>query len=457
MPDSHQSTLGGHPTGTDTTTASTVGEAVVPRPDPPASSREQTLPVASSLPVTDRETARRPAYIAFTHRIPFALSAYRLGFAPGFSEEYRFRSPGPNCQMPAIFLDNNFRDPDLDRWLSLFETTQPKIGVLGDADTRAEARRYVTVAEQLRDAYPGFEPVVVPKCDCFDLIPDDIIIGFAEGAAVADGKAATHPLDFSEYADWRGRRVHILGGTPPRQYKVIEALTHETQFTNSLPADIVGCDYNGFYPAGHGAYWTRDGWVSPNEELGTKYCRQYWVDQGYIQPAPGRDAHEYSLLEKVHIGLHEAKRFWRERDLWPTTHPRDVYGPAVHAPTDDQLADGTPVAYTERELQAGHLRTVDDKKGVAGDDRIETTLADGDTVAGGTLAPSDRAPQPVTVVDDHDHTVRAHRTPLVSALPERRQGGDLVVGCDTPATGVRPGLRNPPATVPSIDVPDGPD
>jgi len=57
-----------------------------------------------------------------------------------------------------------------------------------------------------------------------------------------------------------GRRVHILGGSPPRQLDSIRQLTRPT-LTDEPPADIVGVDWNRLHRgAQFGEFWTADGW-----------------------------------------------------------------------------------------------------------------------------------------------------------------------------------------------------
>lgn len=85
-------------------------------------------------------------------------------------------------------LDNDFEDPDVDRWVSIFEEHQPDVGVIADAFTREEAREYVTVAEELRDRFPDSELVIVPKCDCFDLIPQWVVLGYAAGGGDTEAR-----------------------------------------------------------------------------------------------------------------------------------------------------------------------------------------------------------------------------------------------------------------------------
>jgi hypothetical protein len=89
--------------------------------------------------------------------------------------------------------------------------------------------------------------------------------------------------------------------------------------TGDPPADIVGLDYNGFHKAAYkGEYWSRDGY----------------------QPAD-----HLSIRETVDRSLHEAKRFWQERGVWPETEPQDITGPASQHPQDDvhHIDGGSPV------------------------------------------------------------------------------------------------------------------
>jgi len=92
------------------------------------------------------------------HRHPFATEAYELGFAVedyGYqTEEYR------NVDLPVNILDNDFRDPNLDRYLKRFEELDPSVGIIGDAYSRAEARELNQVVETILE--DPFKQVVGP-------------------------------------------------------------------------------------------------------------------------------------------------------------------------------------------------------------------------------------------------------------------------------------------------------
>ncbi|MDS0261044.1 hypothetical protein NDI56_16720 [Haloarcula sp. S1CR25-12] len=65
-----------------------------------------------------------------------------------------------------------------------------------------------------------------------------MVLGYPMG--YSDITAEEH----TNIVDWRGRRVHLLGASPPKQYPLIEELT-QPRVTGEEPANIVGVDWNG--------------------------------------------------------------------------------------------------------------------------------------------------------------------------------------------------------------------
>src|SRR5699024_3941619 len=108
------------------------------RSSPPAPAVGTTPEQADSLPgrnADDIAAARRADYVAFLHRHPFATDAYELGFLPGIREDYTLQiSEFANVETPALMVDNDFRDPDTDRYVArIRELPQtPWVCVLGD-------------------------------------------------------------------------------------------------------------------------------------------------------------------------------------------------------------------------------------------------------------------------------------------------------------------------------------
>jgi hypothetical protein len=239
--------------------------------------------------------ARQADSVAFLHRAPFALDAYKLGFLPGFREDCSYQQSQFNhLDIPVEMLDNDFRNPDLDRYVDRFFEYEPQVGVIGDVYEPDDVDEYVAAAREIQASYPDAELVIVPKCrEVIDIIPDDIVLGYSRGYA----DRLAH--EFSEPPDWRCRRVHILGGSPPKQLDVIQQLTRPT-LTDEPPADIVGLDWNGPHRgAQFGEFWTADGW-----------------DDG------GRDADHVTVRKTVRHSLARVREFWKSHGVWPDSTPQ---------------------------------------------------------------------------------------------------------------------------------------
>src|SRR6056297_304221 len=109
--------------------------------------------------------ARQADQIASLHRVPFALDALRLGFLTGFREDCTYQQQQFKAlELPVGMLDNDFRDPDLERYVDRFFECEPQVGVIGDAYEVDEADRYVAAAREIKGSYPESDLVIVPKC-----------------------------------------------------------------------------------------------------------------------------------------------------------------------------------------------------------------------------------------------------------------------------------------------------
>ena len=127
-----------------------------------------------------------------------------------------------------------------------------------------------------------------------DAIPENLVLGYSRGYA----DRLAH--EFSDQDDWRGRRVHILGGSPPKQLDTIRQLTRPT-LTDEPPADIVGVDWNGLHRgAQFGEFWTADGWDDS-----------------------GRDADHVTVRETVRHSLARIREFWKSHGIWPESTPQE--------------------------------------------------------------------------------------------------------------------------------------
>ena len=173
--------------------------------------RSASLRAISIDAAPDIAAARQAEYIAFLHRVPFVLDAVRLGYLTGIRENYSSRDHlYHDLDVPVGMLDNDFRNPDLERYVERFREHEPRVGVIGDAYTAGEAREYVEAARKLQASYHDTEIVITPKCrEAIDAIPTDIVLGYARGSS----DLLAH--EFADPTDWRGRRVHISVGVRP--------------------------------------------------------------------------------------------------------------------------------------------------------------------------------------------------------------------------------------------------
>ena len=163
--------------------------------------------------------------------------------------------------MPLSILDNDFKRPDLERYLSRSRALEPEIGVIGDASSPGEAERFVDPARELKTEYPEVTLIVVPKrLDAIDIIAKAEVPGTPLVLGYSMGYSDVLAEDFSESVDWRGHRVHLLVASPPRQWYVIQQLTQPT-LDSDPPANIVGLDWNGAHKIAYlGEYWSRNKW-----------------------------------------------------------------------------------------------------------------------------------------------------------------------------------------------------
>ena len=129
--------------------------------------------------------ARQADYVAFLHRVPFAIDALNMGFLPGFREDCSYQQQQfIDLECPVGMLDNDFRSPNLDRYVNRVFEHEPRVGIVGDAYDAVEARRYVDAIRELEGSFPDSEFIVVPKCrEAIEAIPDDITLGYSRGYA----------------------------------------------------------------------------------------------------------------------------------------------------------------------------------------------------------------------------------------------------------------------------------
>jgi len=76
---------------------------------------------STSSKASEIVAARETDYVAFLHRVPFALDAFNLGFLTGFREDCTYQqNQYTDLELPVGMLDNDFRNPDLTRYVERF-------------------------------------------------------------------------------------------------------------------------------------------------------------------------------------------------------------------------------------------------------------------------------------------------------------------------------------------------
>lgn len=231
--------------------------------------------------------------------------------------------------LPQSFLDNDYEDPDLDRFLEEFHNREPQVAVIGDAYNREQAREYQEVIDNLLEDYPHRRFIVAPKSEeAFDVLdPATTTLGYA------NGKSQVQAEDLGP-AKFRGWDTHILGGNPLDAYTAIEKLTQPT-IDGRPPANVVGYDCNLPLRMAYWEYWTPEG----------------WKDNAGMTPR-----------ETARQSYQEIKQYLREKDVWPETEPRELDGPAVREPDDLIWMDdgGNPINSPE-DLEKAYVSEYEDK------------------------------------------------------------------------------------------------
>ncbi|KZX46203.1 MULTISPECIES: DUF6610 family protein [unclassified Haloarcula] len=258
----------------------------------------ETPPSAPSL-ADDVAAARSADWIVFTGRYPYVFDAARLGFSIGHREDSSYQWTPDEVRLPIHFLDNNYQDADLERFVKRALKFEPEIAVLGDIYNEDDLQSYLDAADEIWESFPEMELMLVPKCSgVLEDIPSEFVLGYANGSSQIQA------IDVASRRKWRSieNRLHILGGTPLSTYEEIVALTKEW-VTGESPANIAGLDWNGYqrYAEEHGDYASAaGGW---HRNLRDQYL-------------PARDLIRYSLLN--------AKHFWISKGIWPNVDVDDL-------------------------------------------------------------------------------------------------------------------------------------
>jgi len=146
---------------------------------------------------------------------------------------------------PPAFLDLDWRRPDFPAHLERCRRWRPRFAVAGDAETPDELERVLGQARILR-AEGIEEIIVVPKASGLaEAVPPEYVLGLS----VPTRFGATQ----APFWEYRGRRVHLLGGSPSRQ---LWLYAH-------LGSGVVSVDGNSHLVAARrGTFWDGRRWAS---------------------------------------------------------------------------------------------------------------------------------------------------------------------------------------------------
>jgi hypothetical protein len=242
----------------------------------------------------------------------------KLGFLPGNREDsnYQLSEEHVNVDLPAGFIDNDYENPDLERFLEEWHERRPQVAVIGDAYDGDEALMYQAVIDDLVEDFPYKRFIVTPKSvEAFEYLnPETTVLGYPNGNSPIQGEDLG-PVNYRDFD------VHILGGNPYEAVEAIDSLTQPT-IDGRLPANIVGYDCNLPLRMAHWEYWTPEG----------------WKDNGALTPR-----------ETARRSYREIKKFLQDKDLWPETEPVDLYGQPTKEPDELIWMDdgGDPIGTIE--------------------------------------------------------------------------------------------------------------
>lgn len=171
-----------------------------------------------------------------------------------------FRSDYAAPAHPISFIDINYKQPDFMAHLRVVARHRPKYAIVPDLSDKVidqqDINRAIKQAELLAE-YCEI-PLIVPKLSGqIDLIPEMWAIGYSIPTSYGG----------ADYLLWElaGRRVHLLGGSPKKQFQVYLHL--------SPIAEVISADgnYAQRQAVKFGEYWTGKKWIEhPEVKTGAK-------------------------------------------------------------------------------------------------------------------------------------------------------------------------------------------
>ena len=143
-----------------------------------------------------------PDLIFTLNRTEVCCIATRIGWLYGIRSDKDKRHGCGKCKIS--FVDIDFKNPDIAYHDELIMRHVPKYATILDITEWDMFCNAMISAEWI--LHHGIEPVVVPKIDCLYDIPRAYILGYS-----VPTRYGSTPLEPEVF---RGRKIHLLGGTP---------------------------------------------------------------------------------------------------------------------------------------------------------------------------------------------------------------------------------------------------
>jgi hypothetical protein len=275
--------------------------------------------------VRSGDTPRRADWVVFTGRYPYVFDAARLGFAIGHREDSSYQWTPDEVTLPVQFLDNNYRDADLERFVGRVLDYNPDIAVLGDL-SRDELDAHINAAERIWTCSPETELILVPKDtaqgeELLSAIPSEFILGYPIGSSEIQATDIAPPQVWQQ----AGNRIHVLGST---RLNALDAIRELTQYrvTGESPAHIAGLDYNGYM----------------NDA-------QTWGDYAAVDGGQEDNlrSENVSARKLILFSLVNAREFWIRHGIWPDANAkltgRQAFQDVLENASDNNSAKTRPV------------------------------------------------------------------------------------------------------------------
>lgn len=152
--------------------------------------------------------------VYFCHRSEFLSTAEAVGYKCGTRvDELHNVQDYISSGGEITFIDNNFKDPDIEMIEKAVKALQPELFVLPDVYDNDDIGKTIEFGERLENDV--VTPVFVPKTASFDY---DIPSNWRLGYSVTSSYGSTDLL----LEDFDGYEIHLLGGSPKRQVRLLD-------------------------------------------------------------------------------------------------------------------------------------------------------------------------------------------------------------------------------------------